>query len=71
MSRFDDQFADDSGQAVFTLVSITLPDKKIISNNYPFLCVTHLINILVYFLLRHLKSIERYSSMKIVCIFFV
>ena len=33
--------------AVFTLGSITLPDKKIKSNNYIFLRVGHLINILV------------------------
>ena len=39
--------------AVFTLGSITLPDKKIKSNNYQVLCVGRLINILVYFLLRH------------------
>ena len=38
MSHFDDQLADDSGKAVFTLGSITLPDKKIKSNNYQF-CV--------------------------------
>ena len=49
MSRFVDQLPDDSGTAVFTLGSITLPDTKIKSNNYQFLCVGHLINILVYF----------------------
>ena len=43
MSRFDDQLADgttrSSGKAVVTLGSITLPDKKIKSNNNQFLCV--------------------------------
>ena len=29
MPRFDDQIADDSGKAVFTLGSITFSDKKI------------------------------------------
>ena len=57
--------------AVFTLGSITLPDKKIKSNNYQFLCVGRLINILVYFLLRHFNWIKRYSTMKIGRIFFV
>ena len=38
MSHFDDQLADDSRKAVFTLGSVTLPDKKIKSNNYQF-CV--------------------------------
>ena len=65
MSRFDDKFADDSGKAVFTLGSITLPVKKIKSNNCQVLCVGRLINIFVYFLLRHLNWIERYSNMKI------
>ena len=41
--------------AVFTLGSITLPDKKITSINYQLLSVGRLINILVYFLLRHLN----------------
>ena len=49
MSRFDDQLADDNGKAVFILGSITLPDKKIKSNNYQFLCVRRLVNILVLF----------------------
>ena len=39
VSRFDDQLADDSGGAVFTLVSITVPDKKMQSNTYQF-CVS-------------------------------
>ena len=43
-------------KAVCTLVPITLQDKKIKSNNYQFLCVRRLINILVLFLLRHLKQ---------------
>ena len=49
MSRFVDQLPGDSAKAVFTLGSITLPDTKIISNNYQSLCVERLINILVYF----------------------
>ena len=57
--------------AVFTLGSITLPDKKIKSNNYQLLCVGRLINTFVYFLLRHLNWIKRYSTMKIGRIFFV
>ena len=36
-------------RADFTSGSITLPDKKIKSNNYQFLCVGRLINVLVYF----------------------
>ena len=51
-------------KAVCTLGSITLHDKKINSNNYQFLCVLRLINILVLFLLRHLNWIDRYSTMK-------
>ena len=49
MLRCEDQLADDSGKAVFTIGSITLPDKKIKSNNYQFLCVGQLVNILVHF----------------------
>ena len=71
MLRCEDQLADDSGKAVFTIGSITLPDKKIKSNNYQFLCVGRLVNILVHFLLRHLNWIERYSIMNIGHIFFV
>ena len=71
MSHFYDQLADDSGKAVFTLGSIDLPYKKIKSNNCQFLCVGRLVNILVYFLLQHLNWIERYSTMKIIRIFFV
>ena len=58
-------------RAVFTLGSISLPDKKIRSNNYQLLCAGRLINILVYFLLKHLNWIKRYSTMKIGRIFFV
>ena len=47
MSRLCDHLADDSGKAVFTLGSITLPD------NYQFVCVGRLVNTLVYFLLRY------------------
>ena len=54
MSRFDGQLADDGGMSCFTLGQITLPDKKIKSYNYQFLCVGRLINILVYLLLQHL-----------------
>ena len=36
-------------KAVCTLGSLTLHDKKIKSNNYQFLCVLRLINILIYF----------------------
>ena len=49
MSRFDDQLDDDSGKPVFTLVSITIPDKKIKSNNYQFLYVGRLVNIWLRF----------------------
>ena len=59
------------GWAVFTLGSITQPDKKIKSNNYQHLFVGRLINILVSFLLRHLNWIKRHSIMKIGRIFFV
>ena len=69
MSCFDGQHADDSGMSCFTLGEITLPDKMIKSNNYHFLCVGRLINILVYILLRHLNWIEIYSTMKIGCFF--
>ena len=57
--------------AVFTLGSITLPDKKKKSNNQKVLFVGRLINILAYILLRHLNWVKRYSTMKIVRIFFV
>ena len=59
------------GKAVYTLGLITLQDQKIKSNNYHFLCVGRLINILVLFLLQHLSWIERYSTMKIGRFFFV
>ena len=52
-------------KAAFTLVSITLEDKKIQSNTYHFLCVGRLINILVLLFLQHLNWIERYSTVKI------
>ena len=52
-------------KAVCTLGLVTLQDKKIRSNNYQFLCVRRLINILALFLLWHLNWIERYSTMKI------
>ena len=58
-------------KAVCTLGSITRHDKKIKSNNYQFLCVLRLINILVLFLLQHLNWIDRYSTLKIGCFFFV
>ena len=58
-------------KAVCSLGSITLHDKKIKSNNYRFLCVLRLINILVLFLLRHHNWIDRYSNMKIGRNFFV
>ena len=58
-------------KAECTLGSITLHDKIINSNNYQFLCVLRLINILVLFLLRHLNWIDRYSTMKIGRNFFV
>ena len=58
-------------KAVYTLGLITLQDQKIKSNNYLFLCVGRLINILVLFLLQHLSWIERYSTMKIGRFFFV
>ena len=57
--------------AVYTLGLITLQDQKIKSNNIFFVCVGRLINILVLFLLQHLSWIERYSTMKIGCFFFV
>ena len=50
-------------QAVFTLCSITLLDKKIRFNSYKFLCVRCLINILFIFAV-HLNWIERYSTIK-------
>ena len=58
-------------KAVCTFGLSTLQDKKIVSNNYYFLCVGCLINILVLFLLQHLNWIERYSTMKIEHLFFV
>ena len=58
-------------KAVCTLGSINLHDKKIKLNNYQFLCVLRLINILVLFLLRHLSWIDRDSTMKIGRNFFV
>ena len=58
-------------KAVCTSGLITLEDKKIHSNNYHFLCVGRLINILVLFLLQHLNWIERYSTVKIGRFFFV
>ena len=56
---------------MYTLGLITLQDQKIKSNNYHFLCVGRLINILVLFLLQHLNWIERYSTMIIGRLFFV
>ena len=44
--------------AVFTLGSITLPNKKIKSNNYQLLCVGRLIKKFGLFLLRHLNWIK-------------
>ena len=44
-------------KAVYTLGLITLQDQKIKSNNYHFLCVGRLINILVLCLLQHLSWI--------------
>ena len=64
MSSFDDFLPDDNGKAVCTFDLITLQDQKIKSNNYHFLCVGCLINILVLFLLQHPNWIERYSTMK-------
>ena len=58
-------------KAVCTLGLITFQDQKRKSNSYHFLCVGRLINILVLFLLQHLKWIERYSNMKIGRFFFV
>ena len=58
-------------KAVCTLGLFTLHDKKIISNNYHFLCVGRLINILFLFLSQHLNWIERYSNMKIGRFYFV
>ena len=52
-------------KAVYTLGLITVQDQKIKSNNYHFLCVGRLINILVLFLLQQLSWIGRYSSMTI------
>ena len=58
-------------KAVCTLGSITIHEKKIKSNNYQFLCVLRLINILVLLLLQHLNWIDRYSTKKIGRNFFV
>ena len=58
-------------KAVCTLGLITLQDQNIKSNNYIFLCVGRLINILVLFLFQHLNWAERYSTMKIGRFFFV
>ena len=58
-------------KAVCTLGSINLHDEKIKSNNYQFLCVLRLINILVLFLLQHLNWIDGYRTMKIGRYFFV
>ena len=55
-------------KAVCTLGLITLQDQKIKSI---FLCVGHLINILVLFLLQHLNWVERYSTVKFGRFFFV
>ena len=49
MSRFDDQIADDSSKAVFTLGSKFLADIKTKSNNYQMLCGGRLVNMLVLF----------------------
>ena len=49
-------------KAVYTLGLITLQDQRIKSNNYHFLCVERLINILVLFLLQHFSWIERYTK---------
>ena len=57
-------------KAVCTLGLITLQGRAKNSNNYHFLCVGRLINILVLFLLQHLNWIERYSNMKIGRFFF-
>ena len=59
MSRFDDKLAGDRGMSCFTLDSISLPEKKIKSNNYHLWCVGRSINILEYFLLGHLNWIKR------------
>ena len=58
-------------KAVCILGSITLHDEKIKSNDYQFLCVLRLKNILVLFLLRHLNWIDRNSAMNIGRYFFV
>ena len=58
-------------KAVYTLGLKGLQDQKKKSNNYHFVCVRRLINILVLFLLQHLSWIERYSTMKIGRFFFV
>ena len=57
-------------KAVYTLGLIILQDQKIKSNNYHFLCVGRVTNILVLFLLQHLSRIERYSTIKIGRFFF-
>ena len=58
-------------KALYTLGLITLQDQKIKSNNYHFLCVRRLLNILVLFLLQRFSWIERYSTMEIGRFFFV
>ena len=58
-------------KAVCTLGSIALQDQKIKSNNYHFLCVRRLINILFFISVQYLNWIERYSTMKIGRFFFV
>ena len=59
------------GKVVCTLGLITLEDKKMQSNNYHFVYVGRLINILVLYLLQYLNWIERYSIVKIGRFFFV
>ena len=58
-------------KAVCTLGLITLQDQKIKSNNYHYLCVGRLINILNLFFVQHLSWIEIYSTKKIGRFFFV
>ena len=64
-------FRNITEKAMCTLGLITFQDQKIKSNNYHFLCVGHLINILGLFLLQYLNQIDRYSAMKIGRFFFV
>ena len=56
-------------KAVCTLGLITLQDQKIKLNNYHFLCVGRLINILVLFLLQHLNWIKRYMKIGVSFLF--